>query len=84
MGRWWGRADLPIHAKIARLTSPATSASVVARTPRALRFLAAEMKMAEATLGEIERDGLANLQQRRISLTPLRKLWISWKTVRFG
>ena len=51
---------------------------------RALRFLAAEMKMAEATLGEIERDGLANLQQRRISLTPLRKLWISWKTVRFS
>lgn len=59
-------------------------AQLAGRTPRALRFLAAEMKMAEATLGEIERDGLANLQQRRISLTPLRKLWISWKTVRFG
>ncbi len=64
--------------------SSAARAQVAGHTPRALRFLAAEMKMAEATLGEIERDGLANLQQRRISLTPLRKLWISWKTVRFG
>ena len=32
-----------------------------------------------ALLGEIERDGFHVLQQRT-SLTPLRKLWIAWKT----
>ena len=30
-------------------------------------------------LGEIERDGFRVLTQRT-SLTPLRKLWIAWKT----
>jgi phytoene synthase len=33
------------------------------------------------TLHEIERDGY-NVLERRISLTPLRKLWLAWKTVR--
>ncbi len=35
----------------------------------------------QATLDEIERDGLRVLE-RRISLTPLRKLWIAWRTAR--
>jgi phytoene synthase len=32
-----------------------------------------------ALLGEIERDGFHVLNQR-ISLTPIRKLWLAWKT----
>ena len=35
----------------------------------------------QATLDEIERDGLRVLE-RRIALTPLRKLWIAWRTAR--
>lgn len=35
----------------------------------------------EATLDEIERDGFRVMQQR-VSLTPLRKLWLAWKTAR--
>ncbi len=35
----------------------------------------------QATLDEIERDGLRVLE-RRVSLTPLRKLWIAWRTAR--
>src|SRR4029077_9946607 len=34
-------------------------------------------------LDEIERDGYRVLD-RRIALTPLRKLWIAWKTARRG
>ena len=33
------------------------------------------------TLQEIERDGYRVLD-RRITLTPIRKLWLAWKTVR--
>lgn len=33
------------------------------------------------TLNEIEKDGF-NVLEKRISLTPLRKLWLAWKTVR--
>jgi len=33
----------------------------------------------QATLNEIERDGFQVMQQR-VSLTPLRKLWIAWTT----
>ena len=36
-----------------------------------------------ALLDEIERDGFRVLD-RRIALTPLRKLWIAWKTARRG
>jgi phytoene synthase len=36
-----------------------------------------------ALLDEIERDGYRVLD-RRIALTPLRKLWIAWKTARRG
>lgn len=35
----------------------------------------------EATLNEIERDGF-DVMKHRIRLTPLRKLWIAWKTYR--
>ena len=35
----------------------------------------------QALLDEIERDGF-NVLDRRTSLTPLRKLWIAWKTAR--
>ncbi len=35
----------------------------------------------QATLDEIEHDGLRVLE-RRIALTPLRKLWIAWRTAR--
>ncbi len=35
----------------------------------------------EALLHEIEKDGL-QVMQRRIRLTPLRKLWIAWRTHR--
>ena len=34
-------------------------------------------------LDEIERDGYRVLD-RRIALTPLRKLWIAWNTARRG
>lgn len=35
----------------------------------------------EATLDEIEQDGF-QVMQHRVSLTPLRKLWIAWRTAR--
>lgn len=35
----------------------------------------------QATLDELERDGLRVLE-RRVALTPLRKLWIAWRTAR--
>lgn len=35
----------------------------------------------QATLDEIEADGL-HVLERRIALTPLRKLWIAWRTAR--
>ncbi len=35
----------------------------------------------QATLNEIEQDGF-QVMQHRVSLTPLRKLWIAWQTAR--
>lgn len=35
----------------------------------------------EATLDEIEKDGF-EVMQRRISLPPIRKLWLAWRTAR--
>lgn len=35
----------------------------------------------QATLQEIEKDGF-NILERRVSLTPLRKLWLAWQTAR--
>ena len=46
------------------------------RTQRAGLIMAAIYR---ATLAEIERDGFKVLTQRT-SLTPLRKLWLAWKT----
>jgi phytoene synthase len=37
-----------------------------------------------ATLTEIRRDGPAKVLNQRLSLTPLRKLWLAWKTWTFG
>ena len=52
--------------------------------PRDRRSQRAGLIMAaiyQALLDEIERDGF-NVLDRRTSLTPLRKLWIAWKTAR--
>ena len=52
--------------------------------PRDRRAQRASLAMAaiyRALLDEIERDGYRVLD-RRISLTPLRKLWIAWRTAR--
>ena len=35
----------------------------------------------EATLNEIEKDGF-QVMKHRVSLTPIRKLWIAWRTSR--
>jgi phytoene synthase len=35
----------------------------------------------QATLDELERDGLRMLE-RRVTLTPVRKLWLAWRTAR--
>ena len=35
----------------------------------------------EATLEEIEKDNF-HVMQQRVSLTPIRKLWIAWRTAR--
>lgn len=37
-----------------------------------------------ATLDEIRRDGPARVLNQHLSLTPLRKLWLAWKTWTFG
>jgi phytoene synthase len=61
---------------------------------RALAVLPAEDRRAQkpglamgaiyrALLEEIKNDGFGVLE-RRVSLTPVRKLWIAWKTVSFG
>ena len=37
-----------------------------------------------ATLDEIRRDGAEKVLNQRLSLTPIRKLWLAWKTSAFG
>lgn len=37
-----------------------------------------------ATLEEIRLDGAGHVLKQRLSLTPLRKLWLAWKTWTFG
>ena len=37
-----------------------------------------------ATLDEIRRDGTEIVLNQRLSLTPIRKLWLAWKTSVFG
>lgn len=38
----------------------------------------------QATLYEIEREGVTKVLKQRLSLTPARKLWLAWKTWYFG
>lgn len=66
-------ATIRAHFALAR-------AQLKGRLPRRLRFVLSAMCIAEATIREIERDGVQYLQQRRVSLTPLRKLWLAWKS----
>jgi phytoene synthase len=54
-------------------------ASLPAQDRRAQRAGLIMAAIYRATLAEIERDGFKVLD-RRTSLTPLRKLWIAWKT----
>lgn len=37
-----------------------------------------------ATLEEIKRDGVTHVLNQRLSLTPIRKLWLAWRTWWFG
>lgn len=37
-----------------------------------------------ATLDEIKRDGVTHVLNQRLSLTPIRKLWLAWRTWWFG
>ncbi|MDR6373770.1 phytoene synthase [Paraburkholderia caledonica] len=53
-------------------------AAVPASERRSQRTLLAQGVLASALLDEIERDGYHVLHQR-IALTPIRKLWISWR-----
>jgi phytoene synthase len=53
-------------------------AAVPASERRSQRTLLAQGALASALLDEIERDGYHVLHQR-IALTPIRKLWISWR-----
>ncbi len=50
------------------------------RVPAALRYLAALAAMANATATELERSGLDSLASQRLSLTPVRKLLLAWKS----
>ena len=43
----------------------------------------ARLERGESTLQEIERDNFAVLNQR-VSLTPLRKLWLAWRVQALG
>jgi phytoene synthase len=56
----------------------AALATVAAPAPVALRGPIRHMAIARATLAEIAADGYAVLT-RRVTLTPLRKLWIAWR-----
>lgn len=65
-------------ARLAQLRREATGA--LARDERrALRPALILARLQAALLAEIERDGFPVLGQR-VSLTPLRKLWIAWRT----
>jgi phytoene synthase len=56
-------------------------AQLAPRDRRAQRASLAMAAIYRALLDEIERDGYRVLD-RRIALTPLRKLWIAWRTSR--
>ena len=55
---------------------------VIDRKPQRAGLLMAAIY--RATLDEIKRDGPEKVLNQRLSLTPLRKLWLAWKTWTFG
>lgn len=71
-------ALMTAQADRARRALQASLAAIPADQRRAQRTLIAQGKLALALLDEIERDGFQILHQQ-IALTPLRKLWISWR-----
>jgi 15-cis-phytoene synthase len=84
-----GEADPGFHAMM-----DAQYQRAIATYDRALAALPSEDRRAQrpglamgaiyrALLEEIRRDGYRVLQHR-VALTPIRKLWIAWKTVTFG
>jgi phytoene synthase len=62
----------------ARDAVQAALAAMPAHERRTQRTLVAQAALALALLDEIERDGYHVLHQR-IALTPIRKLWLSWR-----
>lgn len=50
------------------------------QVPAALRYLVALAAMANATMKELERSGLESLTSQHLSLTPVRKLLLAWKS----
>ncbi|MFM0439811.1 squalene/phytoene synthase family protein [Paraburkholderia strydomiana] len=66
------------QTKRARNAVRTALAAVPASERRSQRTLLAQGALASALLDEIERDGYHVLHQR-IALTPIRKLWISWR-----
>ncbi|MFL9947407.1 squalene/phytoene synthase family protein [Paraburkholderia agricolaris] len=62
----------------ARDAVQAARAAMPAHERRTQRTLVAQAALALALLDEIERDGYHVLHQR-IALTPIRKLWLSWR-----
>jgi phytoene synthase len=71
------------HAQLARAAFARALALLPAHEARSQRAGLVMGAIYAALLGEIERDGFAVLTQRT-SLTPLRKLFIAWRTWVFG
>ncbi|WP_244813517.1 squalene/phytoene synthase family protein [Caballeronia sp. Lep1P3] len=63
----------------ARRSIDAALAAIPPAERASQRVLRAQAALAQARFGEIEREGFRVLHQR-ISLTPIRKLWITWRT----
>ena len=79
-GEGTGRADAGPGGACPRLVRPCARVAPGGGSARAATGLAMAA-IYRALLDEIERDGFRVLD-RRIALTPLRKLWIAWKTAR--
>ncbi|MGH8597379.1 MAG: squalene/phytoene synthase family protein [Gammaproteobacteria bacterium] len=80
--------DADWYAALGALEGPALAADLAAtrrelalhaRHPRRLQSVFALAAMAAACLDEIRADGY-RVWEHRIELTPLRKLWLAWKT----
>lgn len=74
---------MQFQAQRAQAQYDAAFAALPAEDRRAQRPGLIMAAIYRATLNEIERDGFHVLNQR-ISLTPIRKLWLAWKTYVFG